>query len=77
MPNTARQVTTVDVPHQSSFIEQDIKEDSNVSPYSPLRSHNLVSPLSQHLSALLAKEWLRRRVLEEKGRLLEETIKKA
>lgn len=35
------------------------------------------APILSHLSPLLAREWLRRRILEEKGQLLEDSIKKA
>lgn len=46
-------------------------------PPSPLSTQGLTSPILNRLSPLLAREWLRRRVLEEKGKLLEDTIKKA
>lgn len=74
--DTARQITQEN-PHHSSIIEKD-QESFSRPPPSPLSSHQgLINPVTSKLSPLLAREWLRRRVLEEKAKLLEDTIKKA
>lgn len=75
MPITARQIEADYM--KSSIIEKDIREDLNSPlPRSSIKEEASVS-LSKQLGPLLAGEWMKRRILESKGRLLEDSIKKA